>query len=105
MKTTWAEATDNGEAAGFETNPDGSIQISYDADFWYGADGELEAPNANSLPVTGAMFEIDASSDLSDWECIATVPANAAGNVEAVDVLEPGASRRFYRVHRAGVEP
>ena len=104
-ETTWAEATDNGEAAGFETNPDGSIQISYDADFWCGADGELEAPNANSLPVTGAMFEIDASSDLSDWECIATVPANAAGDVEAVDVLEPGASRRFYRLHRAGVEP
>ena len=44
------------------------------------------------------QYEIQASTDLTNWSAIATVtPTNFNGIVQIIDTNTPGTSRKFYR--------
>jgi hypothetical protein len=53
---------------------------------------------------TGRTFEIQATTNLTDWTPIGTV-FNAGGTVPFVDALTPGAGQRFYRALLLPVAP
>ena len=96
----WTGGVANGAGARLEILAGGNVGIHYDADYWFGEHGVLTPPGETPLPVAGAMFKLEFSANLELWETLALVPADAAGQVEFVD--DNPASRRFYRMSRAG---
>ena len=97
----WTMATPGARIA-MQRQPDGSVTTGCDAGYWFGENGILPGESAAALPVVGAMFELEASENLTNWQTIGRFPANSAGQVEGVDGSAPLFNNRFYRFRRAG---
>lgn len=99
--TEWTVAA-LGDRIAIQRQPDGSVTTGCDAGYWFGESGILPGESAAALPVVGAMFELQATENLTDWQTIGRFPANSAGQVEGVDTSAPLFPSRFYRFRRAG---